>query len=199
MKEKIKEVLNGLEIENVDNTVDDIAKEVALFTVPKDKYNSLSDRLKNLETEKNDVQKELDELKTKSMTDEQKQAKAQADYEKKTKELSMELNKIKAKDIFKNANIPDEKIDELLEKVVSDDEKKTLDLANSFADILKVETDKTKKEVEEDILQQTKKPDAKTDGNGVKELTKEDFLKMSYSERKKLYFENQEQYNEFTK
>ena len=199
MKEKIKEVLNGLEIENVESTVDEIAKEVALFTVPKDKYNSLSERLKNLENEKNDVQKELDNLKEKSMTDEQKQLKAQEDYEKKTKELSIELNKIKAKDIFKGANIPDEKIDELLEKVVSDDEKKTLDLANSFADILKVETDKTKKKMEEDILQETKKPDTKGDDNGRKELTKEDFVKMSYSARKSLYFENPDQYNEFMK
>ena len=72
MKEKIKEVLSELEIENIDETVDKIAKEVAMFTVPKDKYNNQSERVRNLEKEKNDMQSELDSLKEKSMTDEQK-------------------------------------------------------------------------------------------------------------------------------
>lgn len=199
MKEKIKEILTGLNIDDVDSIVDTLAKEIALLTVPKDKYNSLSDRVKSIESEKATVQEELDNLKEKSMTDEQKQAKVQENYEKKTKELSIEINKMKARNIFQNANIEESKIDDLLEKVVSDDETKTLELANSFAEILKVEVDKTKTKTESDLMLNTPKPSIKNDSAGKKELTKEDFLKMSYSEKKELFLTNPEQYNEFIK
>ena len=95
MKEKIKGILAELEIDNVDEVVDNIAKEVALHTVPKDKYNDVSNRLKNVESEKSTIETELEDLKNKNLTDEQKLAKDQADLEKKTKELNKELNKLK--------------------------------------------------------------------------------------------------------
>ena len=196
MKEKIKEVLSGLELENVDEIVDNIAKEVALLTVPKNKYNDLSDRLKTVQTEKATVESELEELKTQNLSDEDKRKKEQEDFEKKTKELSIQLNKAKAKEIFKDAKIDDEKIEELLEKVVSVDEKNTLGLANSFVEILKTKVDDTKKETETDLLENTPKPNVKTQPNEPKKYSKEDFIKMSYSEKKKLLSEDKEQYNQ---
>lgn len=195
MKEKIKGILAELEIDNVDEVVDNIAKEVALHTVPKDKYNDVSNRLKNVESEKSTIETELEDLKNKNLTDEQKLAKDQADLEKKTKELNKELNKLKAKDIFKNANIADDKIEELLGKVVSDDEKTTLDLANSFADILKTNTEAAKAQASADLLTSTPKPSVKADSSNSKTYTKEDFIKMSFQEKKDLFATDAEQYN----
>lgn len=196
MKDKIKEILSELELENVDNIVDKITKEIALLTVPKNKYNDLSDRLKNVQEEKTTIETELEELKSQNLSDEDKRKKEQEDFDKKTKELSIQLNKVKAKEIFKEAKISDEKIEELLQKVVSEDEKNTLDLANSFAEILKTKVDDTKKQTETDLLENTPKPNVKTQPNGSKTYTKEDFLKMSYSEKKNLLNTDREQYNQ---
>lgn len=198
MKEKIKEILSEKEIENVDEVVDEIAKGLATLVIPKDKYNDLSEKLKTANSEKEAIQTELDELKNQNLSDEEKRTKEQADFEKKTKQLSIELNKVKAKEIFKEANIDDEKIEELLGKVVSEDEKTTLDLANSFAEILKNKVEATKKETETDMLDNMAKPNVKTKPNQPKEITKEDFLKMSYSERKDLYFSDKELYEKLT-
>ena len=73
-----------------------------------------------------------------------------------------------------------------------------MELANSFADILKVEVDKTKEQAKTDLLNNTKKPTSK-ETDAEKELTKSDFLAMSYADKKQLYFNNPEQYNEFIK
>ena len=195
MKEKIRGILAELEIENVDEIVDKVAKEVALYTVPKDKYNDLSNRLKNVQTEKENTESELEDLKNKSLTDEQKLAKDQADLEKKTKELNKELNKIKAREIFKNANINDEKIEELLGQVVSDDEKTTLAIANSFAEILKNSNADAQEKREIELLEKTPKPSVKTNSTENKKYTKEDFIKMTYTEKKDLLSTDKEQYN----
>lgn len=196
MKEKIKEILSEFELENVDSIVDNIAKEVALLTVPKNKYNDLSDRLKSVQTEKETVESELEDLKNKNLSEDERRTKEQADFEKKTKQLSIELNKVKAKEIFKDANIEEEKINELLEKVVSEDEKSTLSLANSFAEILKNKVDETQKQTETNLLENTPKPSVKTQPNEPKKYTKEDFINMSYLEKKNLLSTDKEQYNQ---
>lgn len=196
MKEKLKEILKDLEIENVDSIVDDIAKEMALLTVPKNKYNDLSERLKSIQNEKTTIETELEELKTKNLSDEDKKTKELADFEKKSKALSIELNKVKAKEIFKDASIDEEKIEELLVKVVSEDEKTTLDLANSFAEILKTKVDETQKQTETNLLENTPKPNVKVLPNEPKKYTKEDFIKMSYLEKKNLLATDKEQYNQ---
>lgn len=196
MKEKIKEILSEFELENVDSIVDNIAKEVALLTVPKNKYNDLSDRLKSVQTEKETVESELEDLKNKNLSEDERRTKEQADFEKKTKQLSIELNKVKAKEIFKDANIEEEKINELLEKVVSEDEKSTLSLANSFAEILKNKVDETQKQTETNLLENTPKPSVKAQPNEPKKYTKEDFINMSYLEKKNLLSTDKEQYNQ---
>lgn len=194
MKERIKEILSDLELENVDDVVDNIAKEIALFTVPKTKYKDISDRLKSVQSEKDDVELELEELKNKNMSEDDKKAKEYAEFEKKNKALSKELNKVKAKEIFMDAKIDEDKIDELLEKVVSEDEKSTLSLTNSFVEILKEKVDETQKETETNLLENTPKPSVKTQVNEPKKYTKEDFINMSYLEKKNLLSTDKEQY-----
>ena len=196
MKEKIKEILSELEIEDVDKTVDNIAKEMALLTVPKNKYNDLSDKLKKVQGEKTTIEEELEDLKSKNLSDEEKVAKQQELLEKKAKELSKELNSVKARKIFQSANINEEKIDDLLAKIVSEDEKATLELANSFADILKANTETIQKQTEASLLENTPKPNVKTEANHQKKYTKEDFKRMSYSEKKDLFSTDREQYNQ---
>lgn len=199
MKEKITEILNDETLETTEDKVEKLAKELALLTVPKDKYNKLSERVENLETEKKEIQKKYDDLEKQNMTDEELRTKELADIEKTKKELAFEKNKIKAKDLFQSAKIDEKQIELLLDKVVSEDETKTVDLANSFIEILNVKVDETKKKIETDLLTGTHKPDFKPSGNEPKEVTLEDFKKMSYGDKKKLFAEDADTYNELIK
>lgn len=199
MKEKITEVLNDETLETTEDKVEKLAKELALLTVPKDKFNKLSERVENLETEKKEIQKKYDELEKKNMTDEEIKAKELADIEKTKKELAFEKNKIKAKDLFQSAKMDEKQIESLLDKVVSEDETKTVELANSFIEILNIKVDETKKEIETDLLTGTRKPDFKPSGNEPKEITLEEFKNMSYGDKKKLFTEDSEKYNELIK
>ncbi len=199
MKEKITEILNDETIETTEDRVEKLAKELALLVIPKDKYNKLSERVEKLESEKKEAQEKLDELEKKNMTDEELKTKELAEIEKTKKELSFEKNKLKAKDLFKSANVDEKQIESLLDKVVSEDETKTLELTNSFIEILNVKVDETKKKIETDLLTGTHKPDIKSNGNEPKEITLEDFKNMSYGDKKKLFAEDTEKYNELIK
>lgn len=199
MKEKITEILNDETLETTEDKVEKLAKELALLVIPKDKYNKLSERVENLETEKAEIQKKYDALEKQNMTDEELKAKELEDIAETKRELALEKNKLKAKDLFKSANVEEKQIESLLDKVVSEDETKTLELANSFIEILNVKVDETKKKIETDLLTGTRKPDFKPNGNEPKEITLEDFKKMSYGEKKNLYSEDNEKYSELMK
>lgn len=196
MKDKITEVLNDETLETIEDKVEKLSKELALLVIPKDKYNTLSDRVKNLETEKNELQEKYDALEKQNMTDEQKKQKELEDIAKEKKELALEKNKYRAKDLFKQANIDDEQIESLLDKVVSEDETKTTELANSFIEILQTKVNETKKQTETNILTGTPKPNIKSSGNEPKEITIEDFKNMNYQDKKQLFNDNPEKYNE---
>ncbi len=196
MKDKITEILNDETLETVEEKVDKLSKELALLVVPKDKYNTLSERVKNLESEKKTVQDELDALKEQNMTDEQKRQKDLEDLAKQKRELALATNKMKAKDLFQNANIDNEQIESLLDKVVSEDETKTTELANSFIEILQTKVNETKKETETNLLTGTPKPNVKSSGNEPKEITIEDFKNMNYQDKKQLFNDNPDKYKE---
>ena len=101
MKEKIKEVLSDETLETVEEKVDKLSKELALLVIPKDKYNKLSERVDNLEKEKNELQSKYDDLEKKNMTAEQLKEKELQEIEKQKKELAIEKNKVKAEALFK--------------------------------------------------------------------------------------------------
>ena len=197
MKEKITEILNDETLETVEEKVEKLSKELALLVVPKDKYNTLSERVKKIEGEKNTIQEELDTLKEKNMTDEEKKNKELENLSKKEKELAIKTNRLTAKELFQNANIDNDQIESLLDKVVSEDETKTTELANSFIEILNKKVDDTKKQTTTSLLTSTAKPLTKSSGNEPKEITIEDFSKMSYQDRKQLYYDDPKKYNEF--
>ena len=72
MEEAIQQVLSNEAYTTDEERVDAIKKELAKLVIPKDKYNDLSVRLKNTESEKATLQAEYDEYKKSKMTDDEK-------------------------------------------------------------------------------------------------------------------------------
>ena len=136
-----------------------------------------------------------------------------ADYKRQMRE-KMTADEIKAKEEAEKQEKLQKDYDELLKKVTVSENKAKL-LALGYEDALATETaeamangelDKVfanqkkhltavEKKVRSEILKDTPSPDG---GNGGKTITKEDFAKMTYSERAKVYEENPDVYNELT-
>lgn len=199
MKEKIKEVLSDETLDTVEEKVDKLSKELALLVIPKDKYNKLSERVDNLEKEKNELQSKYDDLEKKNMTAEQLKEKELQEIEKQKKELAIEKNKVKAEALFKNANIDSKQIESLINKVVNEDETKTIELANSFVEILNQKVKETEKITTTGLLNGVTKPIVSTNGNVSKDITLDQFQKMSYGEKKNLLLTDKEKYDSLVK
>ena len=136
-----------------------------------------------------------------------------ADYKRQLKE-KMTADEIKAKEDAERQEKLQKDYDELVKKVAISDNKAKL-LGLGYDDALAKETaeamangelDKVfanqkkhleamEKKVRSEILKDTPKPNG---GNGNTTITKEDFAKMTYSERAKVYAENPDVYNELT-
>lgn len=136
-----------------------------------------------------------------------------ADYKKQLKE-KMTADEIKAKEDAERQEKLQKDYDELVKKVaVSENKAKLLalgyddTLANETAEAMangeldkvfanqKKHLEAMEKKVRSEILKDTPKPNG---GNGNTTITKEDFAKMTYSERAKVYAENPDVYNELT-
>lgn len=136
-----------------------------------------------------------------------------ADYKRQLKE-KMSADEIKAKEDAEKQEKLQKDYDELVRKVTISENKSKL-LSLGYDDTLATETaeamangeldkvfanqkkhlDAVEKKIRADILKDTPKPDG---GNGAKTITKEDFSKMTYDERVKVFEENPEVYKTLT-
>lgn len=182
-KELLKDVLKeGMEIS-------ELKKELEKITIPEDNSSEI-ERLKNALSKSNseaaDYKKQLrekmsaEELKEKENAE--KQEKLQSDYDALLRKVSISENKSKLIGIGYDEKLAEETalamIDGNLDKVFENQKKH-------------MET--VEKNVRYEILKGTPKPSG---GNSEKTITKEEFDKMGYMDRLKLFKENENLYNE---
>lgn len=184
MKERIEEILNDETITDVKARVDAIAKVIPLFTVPKDKYNSLSERLQNVETEKSNIETQYKELQQQNMTAEQLQeAKLQELQEREAKIARLEsesaISKILSKSGITEDAIGEEEYKTILEDLIGEDQASSVRKATNFVDFMTKQKDIVEKETTTKLLNDTPSPRT---GDGEPRITKEDLEKMTYSE-----------------
>ena len=172
-------------------TIEEINEALEGITLPTDTSAEV-ERLKNALSKSNsevaDYKRQLrekmsaDELKAKE--DAEKQEKLQKDYDELVKKVALSENKAKLLAL----GYDDALATETAEAMVNGE------LDKVFAN-QKKHLDNVEKKVRSEILKDTPSPDG---GNGGKTITKEDFAKMTYSERAKVFEESPEVYNELT-
>ena len=172
-------------------TIEEINEALEGITLPTDNSSEV-ERLKNALSKSNsevaDYKRQLrekmsaDELKAKE--DAEKQEKLQKDYDELVKKVALSENKAKLLAL----GYEDALATETAEAMVNGE------LDKVFAN-QKKHLDNVEKKVRSEILKDTPSPDG---GNGGKTITKEDFAKMTYSERAKVFEESPEVYNELT-
>lgn len=194
MKDQIKEILDNAELDS-ENKTEQIAKLIGEQTVIKSKYNDKIAELRAKETELNSLQSEYDTLKTSTMSDSEKAKKQEDLIKAKEVELSRKINTVTAKELLANAGFAEKDYKDIinLEDYVSEDAEMSNKRVNSIVELLTKTKETTTTKVKEDLLKNTPKPNINNEPQ-TKEITKEDFKKMSGEERATLFRENKEMF-----
>lgn len=113
----------------------------------------------------------------------------------KEKEINLRANKVNAKDLLSDASIPKSHYDKFIDILVSDDEATTKTNVENFIQMF----NSTKTEIETQVKSEFTKIKQPTLGGGDKVVSKEEFKKMSYTEKVAFKTANPQQYTEFMK
>ena len=179
MEEAIQQVLSNEAYTTDEQKVDAIKKELAKLVIPKDKYNTLSDRLKNTETQYEALQTEYDEFKKSKMTEDEKKESERKAFEEEVKQNKIAKSDLAVQKLLLQNGIEikdeDTELKETLATIVSEDYDKSLKLANSFISLINKTKDQTAKATTTKLLNETPKPIGGLDSSSS--LSKVDMLK----------------------
>ena len=179
MEEAIQQVLSNEAYTTNEERVDAIKKELAKLVIPKDKYNDLSNRLKNTETEYSTLKTEYDDFKKSKMTEDEKKASELQQFEEAKRQNAIEKSDLAVQKLLLKNGIEikddDTELKETLATIVSEDYDKSIKLANSFISLINKTKDITAKETTTKLLNETPKPIGGL--NSSSSLSKVDLLK----------------------
>lgn len=151
---------------------------------------------KGLETQKQKWEREYSErakLTAEELAQKQLEEKMQ-ELSSREKEISKKANRIEAKNILAEANIPKAHYEKFIDLLVNDDVETTMSNVQNFVDVFNSTKDDITNQVKSEY---SNVPKPKTGTNAT--LTKDDFDKMGYGEKIKFKEENPDLYKEFMK
>lgn len=158
-------------------------------TLPKSVEKSVFDKTAS---ELAKVKKELNDLKTTQMTDDEKVNAAIAKADSREKEFTAKLNRLDVEKLFVAEGLTEADYAELIDDIVSEDAEKTMKLAKNVLAMVKSQKSAAEKALKAELLKKTPKPPA---GEGDdKPMTLADFRKLSPQERYDYSVKNPEEY-----
>ena len=152
-------------------------------SVPKDVFDKTASELAKVKKELKELQESTMSADEKLKAELEKAAAAQLTYAK-------ELSKLRAKEIFVSAGLTEADYSPILDAVVSEDEEATKARAKSVVDLIAAQKAAAEKALKAELLKSAPKPPAGKNG----EMNKEDFDKLTLTEKAKLKLENPELY-----
>lgn len=124
----------------------------------------------------------------------QQLAEKEAEISNREKEVMLKANKLSAKELLGEANIPSSHYSKFLDSLISDNQELTEVNIATFVETYNAIKVETENKIKTEYLK-VKSPEQ----GGASGITKEVFDKMSYTDKLKLKTENLELYKEFTK
>ena len=162
MNEVIESVLNDETLTTNEERSEALKKKLATLVIPKDKYNDLSAKLKNTESNLSTIQSEFDEFKKSKMTDDEKRAEELKKFEEDKKTNAIEKSSLAVEKLLLKNGIEikedDTELKDTLETIVSEDYEKSIKLANSFISLLNKTKTETANATTTKLLNDTPKP-----------------------------------------
>lgn len=140
-----------------------------------------------------DLQKQIDAINREKMTREEKIALQEKEAAAKVAQANKLLNSTKAKSILSEAGITDN-IDNIVSRIVSDDETATVESATEIASLFKVKMEEVAKKTREELMNTDITPNASNVQPGSGAMTWEAFSKLSVAEQNKFAEEHAEEF-----
>lgn len=157
-KEELVKILDNAELGSSGDKADAINKLLAEVTIPKDKYNELSEKLKSANDQLNSKTTEFDEYKKSKMTDEEKKNAEKEDLTKKLHQYQMDLNRLEVEKVFESNGLKEDDYKDILQNIVGSDRDSSIASANAFIKILKNNSEKVEQATKQSLLKTTPTP-----------------------------------------
>ena len=184
MKEAIEKVLSDETYTTNEEKVNAITKELGTLVIPKDKFNDLSTRLKNTESELETTKSQFDDFKKSKMTEDEKKEEEQKAFAEQVRQNAIAKSDLAVQKLLLQNGIEvkdeDTELKETLATIISEDYDKSIKLANSFISLLNKTKDQTAKATTTKLLNETPKPIGGLDSSSS--LSKVDMLKKDLEE-----------------
>lgn len=164
MDSVIESVLNNEEYTTNEEKIEALKKELAPVVIPKDKFNSVSNKLKDSEEKYATLSSDFEAYKQSKMTDDERAKAEKEQLEKDKKANAIEKSRLAVKNLLFDNGIKvtdseeDKDLKETLEDIVSEDLDKSLKLANNIITILNRTKETTEKETTTKLIGNTPNP-----------------------------------------
>ena len=163
-KEELVKILGNEELKSNEEKVDAINKLIAESTIPKDKFNDTSAKLKEAEEKLTSMSNDFEEFKKSKMTDEEKKNAERESMQNQLLKYQMDLNRLEVEKIFESNGLTQEDYKDIEANIIGKDRETSIASANAFVNILKAKSEKVAQATKEELLKQTPTPVGGTGG-----------------------------------
>ncbi len=178
-KEELVKILGNEELKSNEEKVDAINKLLAESTIPKDKFNDTSAKLKEAEERLTSMTNDFEEFKKSKMTDEEKRNAERENMQNQLLKYQLDLNRLEVEKIFESNGLTQEDYKDIEANIIGKDRETSIASANAFVNILKRNSEKVAQTTKQDLLKETPAP---IGGNGgTKSISNIEELKSAYS------------------
>lgn len=163
-KEELVKILGNEELKSNEEKVDAINKLLAESTIPKDKFNDTSAKLKEAEQKLTSMSNDFEEFKKSKMTDEEKKNAERESMQNQLLKYQLDLNRLEVEKIFESNGLTQEDYKDIEANIIGKDRETSIASATAFVNILKTRSEKVAQATKEELLKQTPTPVGGTGG-----------------------------------
>lgn len=164
-KEELVKILGNEELKSDEERVNAINKLLAESTIPKDKFNETSTKLKEAEERLASMSNDFEEFKKSKMTDEEKKNAERESMQNQLLKYQLDLNRLEVEKIFESNGLTQDDYKDIEANIIGKDRETSIASANAFVNILKANSEKVAQKTKQDLLKDTPAPVGGTGGN----------------------------------
>ena len=163
-KEELVKILGNEELKTDEERVNAINKLLAESTIPKDKFNDTSAKLKEAEEKLTSMANDFEEFKKSKMTDEEKKNAERENMQNQLLKYQLDLNRLEVEKIFESNGLTQDDYKDIEANIIGKDRETSIASANAFVNILKANSEKVAQKTKQDLLKDTPAPVGGTGG-----------------------------------
>lgn len=178
-KEELVKILGNEELKTDEERVNAINKLLAENTIPKDKFNDTSAKLREAEEKLSSMTTAFEDFKKSKMTDEEKKNAEREDLQNQLLKYQMDLNRLEVEKIFESNGLTQEDYKDIEANIIGKDRETSIASATAFVNILKLNSEKVAQATKQELLKSTPTPVGGT--GGTKTVSNLEELQNAYS------------------